>query len=91
MNTTEKVNKIIGSKKVQNAFYNLFDRWEDEKGVEDINDYGNVLFKTFPSVGAELVESTSKPFGVKFKIDNKVYHLYVAITGEYLVLRCKMV
>lgn len=94
MNAIEKVNSVITNKNVQNAFYNLYDRWEDEGRYEDINDYGKTLFgrinKNCPNVGATYVGVTEKPFGIKFVVDDKCFHLYVKIERSYLVLSCKI-
>ena len=93
MNTIEKVNRVITNKNVQNAFYNLYDRWEDEGRYEDINDYGKALFKAIskncPYVGATYVGVTEAPFGVMFGIDNATYYIYVTVNGGYLTLNCK--
>lgn len=94
MNTIEKVNSVITNENVQNAFYNLYDRWEDEGRYEDINDYGKALFgcinKNCPNAVATYVGVTKKPFGIKFGVDDKCFHLYVKVSGGYLVLSCKL-
>lgn len=95
MTTFEKVNSIISCEKVQNTFYNLYDRWLDEYRYEDINEYGKhiigVIAKNFPTYGVSLKQTTSEPFGIKFKVDDCCFHLYVNIRGEYLVMSCKKV
>lgn len=92
--TFDKVKNIINNEKVQNAFYNLFDRWEDESRYEDLNEYGkcimNTIHKNVPESGATLISTTPKPFGIKFVVDGKCFHLYVKIEGGYLVLSCKI-
>jgi hypothetical protein len=95
MTTVEKVNSIISCEKVQNTFYNLFDRWRDEHEHEGLGEYGKciigVITKNFPTYGVSLNKTTSEPFGIKFNIDDSCFHLYVNIRGEYLVMSCKKV
>ena len=92
--TLDKVKSIINNKKVQDAFYNLFDRWEDESRYEDLNEYGkcimNTIHENVPDSGATLISTTSKPFGIKFGVDGKRFHLYVKIEGIYFALSCKL-
>ena len=92
METIEKVKNIINNEKVQNAFYNLYDRWRDESEYEDIKEYGKALIgainRNCPEYGAELVKTTKRPFGIHFKLDNACFHLYVKLRGQYLVLSC---
>lgn len=93
MKLIEKAKSVITNKNVQKAFFNLYDRWEDEGRYEDINDYGKALFgaisKNCPSVGAIYVGVTKKPFGVKYNIDGLTFCLYVKVEGEYLTLNCR--
>jgi hypothetical protein len=92
--TLDKVKNIINNEKVQNAFYNLYDRWEDENRYEDLNEYGkcimNAIHKNVPESGAKLVKTTNSPFGIIFNVDNVDFHLYVKVNGGYLVLSCKL-
>jgi len=92
--TLDKVKNIINNEKVQNTFYNLFDRWEDESRYEDLNEYGkcimNTIHKNVPDSGATLISTTCDPFGIKFNVDSIGFHLYVKVSRGYLVLSCKL-
>ena len=93
MKLIEKAKSVITNKNVQSAFFNLYDRWEDEGRYEDINDYGKALFKAIskncPNVEAIYVGVTKKPFGVKYNIDGVTFYLFVKVEGEYLTLNCR--
>ena len=91
----EKIKNIINNEKVGNVFCNLFGRWLDEKGYEDINEYGkaicNCINRQYPDYNVELVKSTSEPFGVVINIDNKKVHCYAVEKGSYIQLNAKIV
>ena len=93
MKLIDAAKSVVANKNVQNAFYNLYDRWEDEGRYEDINDYGKALFgvisKNCPNVGATYVGVTKKPFGVKYKIDGMTFYIFAKVEGEYLTLNCR--
>ena len=86
----DNVKAIVNNEKVSNTFFNLYDRWRDESEYEDINEYGKCLHKTiaseFPSLNAEYVSSTKRPFGVKVKIDGVTLHFYTKLKGGYISL-----
>jgi len=95
-NIMESVKEVINNNSVSKCFFNLYDRWRDESKYEDINDYGKALHKTigkeFPTLGAEYVSSTKRPFGVKVKMKGEVIHFYTKLKGRYIVLcaaKCK--
>lgn len=93
MKTIEKLSAIINNEKVDNCFFNLYDRWRDESEYEDINEYGNVIIKTindqFPQFGASLVSSTKRPFGVKINLDGQKFHIQIKLKGLYACLSVK--
>jgi hypothetical protein len=92
-NIMEIISKIINNNNVANNFFYLRDRWQDESKYEDINDYGKSLYKTiakeFPTINAEYVSSTQRPFGVKVRISGVVYHFHTKAKGRYIVLCAK--
>lgn len=91
----EKIKNIINCDAVGQAFYNLFDRWQDECEYEDINDYGKAILKTinksFPEYEAKLIKSTDEPFGVIIQVGNIKAHLYVKLNNCYLHLYAKLI
>ena len=93
MTTYDKLSAIINNENVDNCFFNLYDRWRDESQYEDINEYGKVIFnsisKNFPDYGIQLVSSTKRPFGVKIKLDNKIFHINIKLKGQYACLAVK--
>lgn len=46
----------------------LYNRWQDEKAYEDINDYGQQFAAKFPE-GWKLLKATKRPFGVQVEIN----------------------
>lgn len=95
MSALDKVKSIINNEKVQNTFYNLYDRWRDECEYEDIKEYGkaimNSINKNVPNSEAVLVKATKSPFGIKFRIDDEMFLLCVKVRGSYLVMSCSKV
>ena len=91
----ERIKQIINNKNVGNAFYNLYDRWRDEEGFEDINEYGktilNTIHKHFPDYNVKLIEATKKPFGVKLDVEGIKVHLFAKLKGSYLCVCAKLV
>ena len=89
----EKIKSIINCDAVGQAFYNLFDRWQDESEYEDINDYGKAIVSTinknFPNYGATLVKATKEPFGVILQIGAAKFHVFVKLKNLYLHLCAK--
>ena len=83
--------EIVDNDNIANVMFNLWERWQDEKMYEDINDYGKVIAekiqKEFPTWEVKYPSGTKKPFGVKVMV-NKVYlHIFVKVkNSQYLVL-----
>lgn len=62
----------------QDLLGNLYDRWQDEKDYEDINEYGDVIKGKLPE-GFKLQEMTKRPFGFKFNLGTEAeYHLFIS-------------
>lgn len=62
--------------KVQETLFNLWDRWQDEKEYEDINDYAKPIRNMLPA-GWELTKMNKRPFGFNFQIGTGVnYAIY---------------
>ena len=75
-------NKINEQKRTVEFLCYLYERWQDEKAHEDINDYLKALQKTIP----QAYKMTKRPFGVVCKCDNCDLHVYVKQNGYYLEL-----
>lgn len=60
----------------------LWERWQDEKEYEDIQDYLTVIQKHIP----EAYKITKRPFGVHCKCDDGEIHVQVKRDGRYLKL-----
>jgi hypothetical protein len=92
MSALDKVKSIVSNEKVQNTFYDLYDRWRDECKYEDIEEYGKAIMKSInknvPNSGAVLVKATKSPFGIKLKVNDETFLLCVKIRGSYLVMSC---
>jgi hypothetical protein len=89
----EVISKIINNQAVGNCLYNLYDRWRDEEGYEDINEYGkvihSVIVKNFPDNKIELVKATKRPFGVKLKVEGTDTHIFTKMKGYYIQVCAK--
>ena len=91
----DRIKNIINNSSVGRAFYNLFDRWQDECEYEDIDEYGKAIFNTinkqFPKYDIKYVKATEEPFGVIINIGGKNIHVFVKLSNCYLQLCAKFV
>lgn len=55
----------------------LKDRWEDEKGYEDIIMYTHAIDKAMEERGMTFVDLTTKPFRVTFCFNSKRYQITI--------------
>ena len=54
----------------------LAERWQDERGYEDISEYGKVIQQYLPE-GFVLIKMNKQPFGFTFKIGTEaVYGMF---------------
>lgn len=83
----EFLKEIVNNVTIGNTFFNLYDRWRDEEGYEDIKEYGKVIAKTiakeFPTLNVELAQATKRPFGVKISTNRGVYQIWIKLKGNY--------
>ncbi len=87
MNNSQFINKVIYNANVTNTFANLWDRWQDEKDYEDINEYAKVLHGAINEIGeCMLFKATKKPFGVKVYRAGQLIHFYMKLKGSFLVM-----
>ena len=87
------VTEIYQNERVNDCLFNLFCRWMDERGYEDINLYKmpfkNVLKKEFPT--AKLKGITEQPFGFKIEYEGHQVHLYATEDNEgYVSINAKI-
>lgn len=54
---------------------NLYDRWKDEEGFENLDLYMKPLQPIAKKFGVKLLSFGSRPFGPTFKVDGKTYKL----------------
>jgi len=91
----EEIEKIINCDAIGNAFYNLYDRWCDEMGHENIKTYAITIVKiinnNLPECNVTLLGATSKPFGVKIQVGDKKAHIYVKFSNSCLTLCAKII
>lgn len=73
----EKVNKENST-----LLCNLWERWQDEKEYEDINDYLTVIQKHIPE--AKII--SKRPFGVNCICDDGNIKISVKLKGNYLTI-----
>ena len=86
----ERIKSILNNKTYSEMMCNLYDRWRDEYGYEDINDYAKVIIAKltalFPSYNIKLVKPSKRPFGVAITINGEYsLMLGVKVRGSYLV------
>jgi hypothetical protein len=87
MNNAEFINKVIYNEQVSNTFANLWNRWQDEKEYEDINEYAKVLHGAINKIDeCMLFKATKKPFGVKVYRAGQLIHFFMKKKGSYLVM-----
>lgn len=67
---------------IENLFFTLYGRWQDEKDHEDIAEYGTRLAREFPA-GWTLVGMSKRPFGCKFTIGTTAEYLLYATSSAY--------
>lgn len=69
-------------KKMQHYLCNLYERWQDEKEYEDINDYLTVIQKHIP----EAKTISKRPFGITCECDDGKIKISVKVKGNYLTI-----
>lgn len=82
------VTKSIKAKKFFDAAFDtlvyLYQRWQDERGYEAIEDYAKPLSRVAKKVGVKILRMTGRPFGCVCKVDDRTYHFTVnSRTGQY--------
>lgn len=87
METLRKLaNRLVNNHILLQRMTYLADRWQDESKYEDFNDYAKMMHKyVCESSGYELefVKATEIPFGIMFKYNNELVHLYVKSDSRY--------
>lgn len=74
MSGTLMVDNFVGDQ--MDTLVYLYDRWQDEKEYEDINDYSASLITKMPD-GMEFVKMTKRPFGLQVKVGQSTYQIRV--------------
>lgn len=82
----EKITKFY--KAIGQRLVNLSERWQDEKGYEDIKEYQKVLQTEAMKFGITLTGMTSRPFGCVFVDGGNKYTLQAKLkpNGASVVL-----
>lgn len=55
----------------------LYERWQDEREHEDINDYAKPLAKLAEKHGLSIIKMNKKPFGCNVSINNRKFQIDV--------------
>lgn len=75
------------SKKIGNMMARLWERWQDEKEHEDINEYKIPLDQLIdPGTGIVITSMTKKPFGCRVLVNTKAYHITMKAKGRGLAM-----
>ena len=87
------IRTLINNENVFNTIYNLCDRWRDEEGYEDFNDYVKVMKSAVEKVVGDItnVKGTKRPFGLKFTMQNgQNVELFIKFKGRYCNLAARV-
>lgn len=63
-----------------NFLFYLWERWQDEKEYEDIQEYLKAIQKSIP----EAFKITKRPFGIVCECDDGQMHIQIKRQGNYL-------
>ena len=76
----KKINTMFQT--IQPLMENLYGRWLDEQGLEDIKEYAKVIQVELDKYGFKIVVMKKKPFGFTFKINDMeaIYQLTITTT-----------
>lgn len=88
------IKEVVNNSNIQNAFFNLYFRWLDEKTCEDIKQYAEAFENSANNNGAQIsnVEGTKRPFGFKFLLtDGQKYHMSAKLQGSRAMMQVKRV
>lgn len=75
-------------KNAQSTILNLYDRWQDEKEYEDINDYQKPLEPIAEKSGCKIIKMGKSPFSCIFSVGEREFKLIVK-AKEYSYTRTK--
>lgn len=59
-------------------FGRLYERWQDEKRYENINDYAKPLAPIVEKHDGRVIEMKKRPFALVFQIDTHLYQMQIA-------------
>ncbi len=87
------IKEFVNNEKVASTVSTLYVRFLDEGKYEDIQEYANVFSSVASEIGADITDviATKKPFGMKFKMDNQGYHLFVKRAGNSVKIMAKCI
>lgn len=72
--------KINNTEKIREHLMYLYERWQDEKKYEDINDYLESMKRLVP----EAYKISGDPFSITFKCEDGDLYVLVKEKGDYL-------
>ena len=81
--TQKQLKSILNNENFQDTIFNLYDRWQDERGYEDIKDYAKPLENIVSRIiGKDIkLTMTKRPFGFKFRSN----YAFTTKTGETVI------
>ena len=81
--TQNQLQSILDNDNFQDTIFNLCDRWQDERGYEDIKDYAKPLENIVSRIiGKDIkLTMTKRPFGFKFRSN----YAFTTKTGEKVI------
>ena len=81
--TQTQLKSIFNNDNFENTIFSLYDRWQDERGYEDIKDYAKPLENIVSRIiGKDIkLTMTKRPFGFKFRSN----YAFTTKTGEKVI------
>ena len=81
--TQNQLASILDNDNFENTIFNLYDRWQDERGYEDIKAYAKPLENIVSRIiGKDIkLTMTKRPFGFKFRSN----YAFTTKTGETVI------
>jgi len=77
--------QLLDNQKINNTFFYLFERWQDEHDYEDFNYYVKEMKSSVENAIGEvtLLKGMKRPFGIQFIKGNNKYKLFIKNKGKY--------
>ena len=82
MKRQELWEKFNNEREIVNRFMYLYERWQDEREYEDINDYLKHMKQLVP----EAYKISKRPFGITCRCEDGDIRIFCKVKGKYLTV-----